>query len=61
MRSERLQVLTAEERQVLALRLGEGMAVDQIAAQLGRSPREVRDLTLAALGRLHRDAPEDSA
>ena len=61
MRSERLKVLTAEERQVLALRLGEGMTVDQIAAQLGRSPREVRDLTLAALARLHRDAPEDSA
>ena len=60
MRSERIQVLTAEERQVLALRLGEGMTVDQIAAQLGRSPREVRDLTLAALARLHRDAPEDS-
>ncbi len=57
MLTQQLRVLTAEERTVLSLRLGQRLTVDQIAAQLGKSPREVRAITLAGLTRLqHADA-----
>lgn len=49
-----LHLLTAEERNVLALRLGNQLTADQIATQLGKSPQEVHAIVQAALLRLHR-------
>ena len=49
-----LHLLTAEERNVLALRLGNHLTADQIATQLGKSPQEVQAIVQAALLRLHR-------
>lgn len=49
-----LHLLTAEERNVLALRLGNHLTADQIATQLGKSPQEVLAIVQAALSRLHR-------
>ncbi len=52
-----LHLLTAEERNVLALRLGNQLTADQIATQLGKSPQEVQAIVQAALSRLHRADP----
>ncbi len=49
-----LHLLTAEERNVLALRLGNQLTADQIATQLGKTPQEVQAIVQAALSRLHR-------
>ena len=49
-----LHLLTAEERNVLALRLGNQLTADQIATQLGKSPQEVQAIVQSALSRLHR-------
>ncbi len=54
MLTDQLRVLMAEERTVLSLRLGQRLTVDQIAAQLGKSPHEVRAITRAGLRRLQR-------
>ena len=54
MLTDQLRVLTAEERTILSLRLGQRLTVDQIAAQLGKSPHEVRAITRAGLRRLQR-------
>ncbi len=55
--TDSLHLLTAEERNVLALRLGNQLTADQIATQLGKSPQEVLAIVQAALSRLHRADP----
>ena len=61
MLTDQLRLLTTEERTVLSLRLGQRLTVDQIAAQLGTSPHEVRAITRAGLRRLQRaDAQTES-
>ena len=54
MGKDRLEILTAEERLVIILRLHQGLAVDEIAARLGKSPRQVREIAMVALSRLDR-------
>ncbi len=48
-----LHLLTAEQRNVLALRLGNQLTADQIATQLGKSPQEVQAIVQSALLRLY--------
>ena len=48
-----LHLLTAEERSVLALRLGNQLTADQIATQLGSLPKRSKPSFSPALLRLY--------
>ena len=54
MGKDRLEILTVEERLVITLRLHENWTVDEIAVRLGKPPRQVREIAMVALSRLHR-------